>query len=140
MVLYDIWIVKFKILSPQYFTYFRVLELSFIDLYSPCFPRVLIYMISKSWTSGSFHHSSLPTLEVLEISFNDLCSPCFPRVWIYMISELWNSRYFHHSSLPTLEVLNLSFMELCSLSFPRVLIYMIYIYEFWTSWSFDHSS
>ena len=75
--LYDIWFLNFRILSP--------------DLCSLCFPRVLIYMIYEFWTSWSFDHSSLPTLEVLDLSFIDLCTPRFPRVLIYMISELWTS-------------------------------------------------
>ena len=37
---------------------------------------------------GSFHHSSLRTLEVVELSFIDFSSPYLPRVLIYMIYEL----------------------------------------------------
>ena len=90
------------------------IELSFIHLYSPRFPRVLINMISELRNSWSFLHSSLPIFEVLDLSLMDLCSLCFPRVLIYMIYEFWTSWSRDHSSLPTLEVLDLSFMNLCS--------------------------
>ena len=56
----------------------EVLELSFMNLCSPRFPRILICMISELWSSWSLHHSSLPTLEVLDLSFMDLCSPHYP--------------------------------------------------------------
>ena len=62
-----------------------------MDLFSPRFPRVLIYMISDVWTSWSFHHNCLPTSEELDLSFMDIYSARFSRVSIYMIFEWWSS-------------------------------------------------
>ena len=76
-----------KLLTPWSFSHssvptFEDLDLVYMDLCSPRFSRILIYIISVLLTSWSFCHNSLPTFKGLDLVYMDLCSHRFPRVLV----------------------------------------------------------